>query len=151
MAKEFPNLLRVLGEDFSWLGGWENLVYQLCKDIEAELVKLPEEERRLMYAVQIKEKYGALRFYMSSETDEICDLITEAEQKSTSICESCGATPARPRGGGWVITHCDRCATKRMLRETRCSSRLEALVLHKLEFTEEQWDQFQREIDEEGR
>jgi len=75
--------------------------------------KLPckciEFEHRHPRASQVKEKFGTLSFYMSSATDEMWDLISEAERKSGETCEDCGA-PGRRRGGGWIVTLCDECA-----------------------------------------
>lgn len=60
-------------------------------------------------ASQVKEKFGTLRFYLTSGTDEMYDLIHEAEAKSATTCEDCG-TPGKRRGGGWILTLCDQCA-----------------------------------------
>lgn len=60
-------------------------------------------------AVQVKEKFGTLSFYMSSGNDEIWNLIREAERKSAKTCEECGK-PGKLRGGGWIKTLCDECA-----------------------------------------
>jgi len=86
--------------------GWSDIILDLSLQIEDILRKNHEESE--MYAVQVKEKYGTLRFYMSSETDEIIDLISDTEALSSQTCESCGA-PARMRGFRWVETKCDKC------------------------------------------
>lgn len=62
-------------------------------------------------AMQVKEKYGTLCFYMTSSTDEMEDAISEAEAKSAVTCEDCGQ-PGVLRGGGWLRTLCDSCATE---------------------------------------
>jgi uncharacterized Zn-finger protein len=59
-------------------------------------------------ASQVKEKYGTLRFYMDSETDEMSKWIEIAEEKSSRTCEYCGET-GKLREGGWVQTLCDKC------------------------------------------
>ena len=56
----------------------------------------------------MKEKFGGLRFYMTCDTDEIFDLISEAEALSYKTCEECGK-PGEERGGGWIHTLCDSC------------------------------------------
>lgn len=68
-----------------------------------------EWESRHPRASQVKEKFGTLSFYMSSATDEMYKLISEAERKSGETCEDCGA-PGKRRGGGWIVTMCDSCA-----------------------------------------
>jgi len=62
-------------------------------------------------ASQVKEKFGTLRFYMTSGTEEMYNLIHEAEEKSGTICEDCGK-PGKIRHGGWIRTLCDECCTK---------------------------------------
>ena len=59
-------------------------------------------------AAQVKEKYGGLRFYMTCDTDEISNLVEEAEALSLKTCEECGK-PGEKRSGGWIHTHCDYC------------------------------------------
>lgn len=86
--------------------GWTKIIADLSDKIEAILEKHPEYQE--VYAVQVKEKYGTLRFYMSSETDEIIDLISDAEALSSQTCENCGA-PAKMRGKRWLHVTCDKC------------------------------------------
>lgn len=64
-------------------------------------------------ASQIKEKFGGLRLYMTSGTDEIFDLIEEYEDKSYHICEDCGSDQATQNEVGWVRTLCDPCRAGR--------------------------------------
>ena len=68
--------------------------------------------------VQIKEKFGTLRYYIDFSLDKkntipfdiIHILISHAEVKSSSTCEQCGETAkliVRP----WYKTLCDTCAS----------------------------------------
>lgn len=91
--------------------GWYDIINELSKKIERLLEKTPKEEREQCYAIQIKEKFGGLRFYMSSMTDEIDNLITEAETLSLKTCELCGK-PGELRKGGWVTVKCEECNAK---------------------------------------
>jgi RNA polymerase-binding transcription factor DksA len=59
-------------------------------------------------AAQVKEKFGGLRFYMTSENDEIRKLISEAEALSYETCEECGK-PGEERDTRWIRTLCDHC------------------------------------------
>lgn len=59
-------------------------------------------------ASQVKEKFGTLRFYLTCGTDEMYDAIRVAEEESARTCEECGM-PGEQRGGGWILTLCDRC------------------------------------------
>lgn len=97
--------------------GWYDILHDLSIKIESILIDYEEkykvaegEENEIveMFAVQVKEKYGTLRFYMSCETDEIFDLIHETEALSSQTCENCGA-PAKMRGTRWFEVRCDAC------------------------------------------
>lgn len=57
---------------------------------------------------QLKEKFGALRVYMSYYSKEIDDVIKEAEEKSRKTCESCGK-PGEINEFGWLSCLCDDC------------------------------------------
>jgi hypothetical protein len=57
---------------------------------------------------QVKEKYGTLRFYMTSGTDEMYAITDKAESQSSTICETCGKK-GKVRGRGWYYTRCATC------------------------------------------
>jgi hypothetical protein len=97
--------------------GWYDILYSLSTKIERILEDIAKSYERTegkenelfhMYAVQVKEKYGTLRFYMLRETDEISDLIEDAEALSSQTCENCGA-PGKMRGACWMEVRCDQC------------------------------------------
>jgi len=95
--------------------GWSELIHDLSVKIEKILerksdkpVILENVNKFEMYATQVKEKYGTLRFYMSLMTDEIEDLIEEAEALSSQTCECCGM-PGKMRGKSWYEVRCDNC------------------------------------------
>lgn len=83
--------------------GWFKLIYDLSKKI-SEIA--PECE-----AVQVKEKYGTLRFYVNGYNDDVETLIDEYEKLSAKTCEICGDTKtAKQRGKAWISTLCNKCA-----------------------------------------
>jgi len=86
--------------------GWFPLIEELCSKIEEVIVSLPDEERRGTYALQIKEKFGELRFYMSACNEKIDALIDEATSLSLKTCERCGEL-GKIRTDGWYRTLCD--------------------------------------------
>jgi hypothetical protein len=92
--------------------GWEPLIRDLSAKLEEKIKALPAEEQPNYKAMQVKEKFGTLRFYLSMGTDEMFDLVEAAESASASTCEGCGL-PGKRRGGGWIVTNCDSCAEKR--------------------------------------
>jgi hypothetical protein len=63
-------------------------------------------------ASQVKEKFGTLRFYMTSHSEEMHELIDQAEAISGKTCENCGG-PGRLNNSGWISCLCDECRKKR--------------------------------------
>jgi hypothetical protein len=103
----YPNLFR---DNAPLLGmsvgeGWFDLLDATCNLIEEEIKRLPEDIRDNVYAEQIKEKFGTLRFYMTEETPYIKGVIALAEEMSYGICEVCGNKGEQTKGG-WVKTLC---------------------------------------------
>jgi len=105
--------------------GWYNLLDMLCDQLQfnTERNKYPQIE-----ATQVKEKFGALRFYyqpipteQSKQVDEEWQnrnfgeqegLISFAEFMSGYICEKCGTNQKVERNDeGWIVTLCDKCRT----------------------------------------
>lgn len=87
--------------------GWANLLIEVCENIQKYLKTLPQEIANDIVALQVKEKYGTLRFYMSCYDEQIEAHIKNAEKKSSCICEQCGA-PGKLRGKFWLYTACDQ-------------------------------------------
>lgn len=57
--------------------------------------------------LQIKEKFGGLRFYYDGGDEYISGLVDMAETWAGHTCEQCGDRGER-RSGGWVQTLCDK-------------------------------------------
>lgn len=74
------------------------------KELQEQRVKLVEDAPQVM---QVKEKFGALRVYISSSDPglhAVCDAIGYLSYRT---CEECGA-PGKIRSGGWIRTLCDK-------------------------------------------
>ncbi|MHA1401141.1 MAG: hypothetical protein ACTSQE_12400 [Candidatus Heimdallarchaeaceae archaeon] len=89
--------------------GWLDLIKELSFKIEKIIGNMNSPLDEMPYATQIKEKYGTLRFYMSTETEEMSKLIEAAEDVSAKICEGCGAPGAVKNESGWYTCLCDNC------------------------------------------
>jgi hypothetical protein len=74
--------------------------------IDEAKAKLDEETEKVPVAVQVKEKFGGLRFYVNGATDKHWNYITFAESMSYRTCEDCGA-PGKTYTDGWHTTLCD--------------------------------------------
>lgn len=100
--------------------GWYSIVESLCSNIQshidwkrhsAEFKGLSDEdfdEEHQTVAVQVKEKFGGLRFYVNNYDDYVRGAIAMAESMSYHTCEVCG-NAGLTRGGGWIRTLCDSC------------------------------------------
>jgi hypothetical protein len=84
--------------------GWSDIIKRLISDLEG----LGWDGNLL----QIKEKFGGLRFYIGKGTEKIHARILQAEEESFKVCELCGEK-GKPRGGGWIKTLCGGCAKPR--------------------------------------
>lgn len=62
--------------------------------------------------VQIKEKFGGLRFYIDGGDEQIHAWISFAESMSYDICEECGTNQNIGTTSGWIRTICGDCSTK---------------------------------------
>jgi len=112
LQDRFPSLFR----DFDplMLGceeGWSGLVTMLCELLSA--LDLPG-----LRVIQVKEKFGGLRFYVEGGNEAVSALIKEAEEESFLICERCG-NHGELRGGGWLLTLCDACQDQRRIEQAR--------------------------------
>jgi len=74
--------------------------------IEKQYEKIPD-EIEYPKVVQIKEKYGMLRFYADNTDKYMNGVIDMAEKMSCHICEVCGAK-GELRTTGWWKTLCDK-------------------------------------------
>jgi len=84
--------------------GWKHIILHLCKDIMCLDLKVD--------VVQVKEKFGGLRFYIDGGNEEINDLIQNAEAESFQTCEECGSKEDVSTSGDWRLTLCKKCREK---------------------------------------
>ena len=61
-------------------------------------------------ALQVKEKFGGLRFYINAPTDQMWERTILACEESVQICEECGDPGALRKQKAWWKTVCARCA-----------------------------------------
>jgi hypothetical protein len=79
--------------------GW----YPLIKDLITDLIELGWNKQ----VCQVKEKFGALRFYINTGSDEIFKKIHSYENQSYETCETCGEK-GELRLVGWYKTLCNK-------------------------------------------
>ena len=85
---------------------WNNGKIITPEEVEERRLKMVEAEQMVPTVVQVKEKFGSLRFYINGGTEEHYNYIRFAEHLSARTCETCGA-PGKMRGQGWYYTACD--------------------------------------------
>jgi hypothetical protein len=76
------------------------------ESLDEAKTKLDEETLKVPVAVQVKEKFGGLRFYVQAATDKHYNYISFAESMSYRTCEECG-NPGKTYTDGWHMTLCD--------------------------------------------
>ena len=91
-----------MGFGFSCGYGWFTLIDTLCARLQFETDRNGAPQ---VVASQVKEKFGGLRFYVRSATDEQSGMIDMAEALSAHICEVCGH-PGRVLVHGSAMTRC---------------------------------------------
>jgi hypothetical protein len=109
---KLPITQNLMSFGFEHGDGW----FVLLDNLSALITLLDKRDGSETIAVQVKEKFGALRFYVQAGSDAIFDLIDKAEDESSRTCEMCGE-PGELRGVGWVSTMCDKCWAKTQAKE----------------------------------
>jgi hypothetical protein len=84
----------------------EKGVAVIQEDIDDAKVKVDEEAAKVPTVVEVKEKFGTLRFYIQAGTDAHYNYISFAESMSAVTCETCGS-PGKRLGHGWIYTACE--------------------------------------------
>jgi hypothetical protein len=115
--KKFPLLFREV-KCFEFDKGWLSLIYKAASKLEPLIKALPKEEQKECFATQTKEKFGSLKLYMSGATDEMDNVIKEAEEESMVTCEICGKAGKQRDIGAWIKTLCSKCYSKEKIRHS---------------------------------
>ena len=91
-----PEMVRSCGIGNGWL--------TLVIDLDKALVRAGYTDYTIL---QIKEKFGGLRFYVGRGMDDNARrIISIAEELSNSICEICGEPGDKVSPNMWVVTRC---------------------------------------------
>ncbi|MGO9837683.1 MAG: YpsA SLOG family protein [Polyangiaceae bacterium] len=100
--------------------GWEPLIRRLSEKLE------PIARETGLRAVQVKEKFGALRCYVrgadgarklpAAISAAVHAAIGAAVEESSRTCEHCGAAGSTRKVEGWWATLCDACLERERVR-----------------------------------
>lgn len=92
--------------------GWFAIIYKLSADIEAlaKATGLDPLSNRWPEVIQVKEKYGTLRYYLRDTLDAelMHNLVGAAYKQSSRTCEDCGQ-PGTLSMEGWWNVRCAAC------------------------------------------
>jgi hypothetical protein len=91
--------------------GWFWIINHLCKALQE---RTDEHGETQVVAFQVKQKFGGLRFYINSASDEQYSLIHFTELLSYAVCEECGTMEhvEKVTKNGWISTRCKKCEEK---------------------------------------
>ena len=82
---------------------------QMCEELNNEILTWDKVVQERFRILQIKEKWGGLRFYVMSGSAKLYEIIGKYEELSRHTCIECGA-PATKISRGWISPYCDKCA-----------------------------------------
>ena len=90
--------------------GWWPIIEELCRNIQhyTDWNNKNRETRPVVpqtVVMQIKEKFGGLRFYYDGGDEAVAGMVRMAEAWASHACEECGA-PGKSGGQGWIKTLC---------------------------------------------
>lgn len=107
--------------------GWNAIIWRLTENIEKTKPK------RYFEIVQIKEKFGGLRYYVEGGEEEIFGLIDAAERLSYKTCEECGDKGSLDQRFGWYLTLCRKCKIARgKKKKAEQEARFEQMVAERV-------------------
>lgn len=108
-------IIRVLCGQIDSYTKWRNNTREALLKDNPYNHKIPDEVPQVV-VMQIKEKFGGLRFYYEGGDQFIRGLVTMAESWAARSCEECGH-PGESRSGGWIKVLCDEHEAKRQRRQ----------------------------------
>lgn len=106
--------------------GWYKIIDQLCACIQSHVdsnvrqaeYKAKDTDAKVnpldfqIEAVQVKQKFGGLRFYTNGYDDYVRGAISVASCMSYNTCEECGSTNDIKQTTGWITPLCPKCYRK---------------------------------------
>lgn len=123
MEEQYPKMFANPYGGFAIGPGWWPIVEELCSRIQSHIDFKNQQKEKFnrgngctqLEIMQIKEKFGGLRFYYDGGDEVIDGMVNMAEAWADHSCEECGK-PGSRRSGGWVRTLCDEHEAERQAR-----------------------------------
>lgn len=85
--------------------GWFDLIYNLSECISSYV---ESNNVAPVEVIQVKEKYGSLRFYYNGGNDIVMGMVWLAEWLSQVTCEICGAKGEIDESASWYRCRCEK-------------------------------------------
>lgn len=119
MLESFPKMFSRPFGGFAIGEGWWPIIRALCNNIQGHIDWHNEQAIKYgrgevieqVVVVQIKEKFGGLRFYYNGGDDVVSGMVRMAESWAGHTCERCGSPGERQgdhNGWVWLKTLCHR-------------------------------------------
>lgn len=99
--------------------GWYDILEMLIDQIDRYIKQKQNTDPIDIQIVQVKEKFGGLRFYIDGGDDAIYEIIRFVEELSYKTCEFCGSNQKIMRSKGWIVTACEPCTLTRERLQNR--------------------------------
>jgi hypothetical protein len=87
--------------------GWYQVIHNLCQELTDFYVSKNSDPSEIEI-LQVKEKFGGLRFYTGGLIGGAHDIIHKHEDKSYEVCDVCGDPAEICIRGNWYRTLCDK-------------------------------------------
>ena len=110
MEATYPKIFAGQYGGFAVDKGWWPIIESLCGQIQSytDWNNMNRETRPVVpqtVVMQVKEKFGGLRFYYDGGDEAVAGMVRMAEAWASHACEECGA-PGTLGGKGWIKTLC---------------------------------------------
>lgn len=104
LNEQYPSIFTDTFRGFEIPDGWLALLAATCKQIQVHIDATPGVPQ--LEALQVKSKFGLMRFYRQGG-DAYCDgVISMSEAVSRTLCELCGNKGTQLKTRGWIIVRC---------------------------------------------
>jgi hypothetical protein len=115
LSEKYPNMFDLRTNDnpdgkfwgFEHADGWFDIIDELCDNIHLVTETF---KTKPVVAMQVKEKFGTLSFYVGSVDEKIAyiihAMIDNAQSRTSSTCEICGKHGFIRSNKAWIRTLC---------------------------------------------
>ncbi|MCR5735764.1 MAG: hypothetical protein K6G22_14245 [Lachnospiraceae bacterium] len=119
--------------------GWrKSLGIPLCEELRKEILRIDSSLLNTYRVYQVKEKFGTLRWYADSYSDQMKDIRTKYEDISRYTCIVCGKINVPIFNDGYISPFCIECYKShrgRMWGTNLEDKKIESLIMEKPNLT----------------